>query len=177
MTRLVRLGVTAAVVLVTACTPDGPAPVAPTPPPSSAAASPGTVPCEHAIAHLATLSPTATDVLGVAGLPTGRVLQGTRVEDGWFWAKQGLEVRVGAAVEVSVAPEAVEHARIGWGSPAPRGTTARIAGCPQPGCTGDCGWLAFAGGYWVDDPMCVPLIVRAGGREARVSVAVGEGCP
>ena len=37
-------------------------------------------------------------------------------------------------------------------------------------------WLAFPGGYHVPEPMCVPLIVRANGRETRAEVRVGAGC-
>jgi hypothetical protein len=44
------------------------------------------------------------------------------------------------------------------------------------GCAVDCGWLAFAGGYWVDAPACVPIVVRSQGREARARVAVGVAC-
>ena len=38
-------------------------------------------------------------------------------------------------------------------------------------------WLVFAGGYEVDVAMCVPLIVRTGGREQQVRIGVGTGCP
>jgi hypothetical protein len=37
-------------------------------------------------------------------------------------------------------------------------------------------WVACAGGYYVDEPMCVPIVVEAGGAREVVRIAVGIGC-
>ena len=39
------------------------------------------------------------------------------------------------------------------------------------------GWLAYAGGYWIDHPACVSIIVRAGARQQQVDIGVGTACP
>jgi hypothetical protein len=174
----------AAIVLVGACTPGvpaaqapatgaRPATVSPTPRP---APGPADVDCDHSIGTLKTPTPGTRIVLGVVALPTD-VLPAVPL-DGRFWSKRGLEVLTGAVVEVSVAPEAAGHARIGWGgNPSESGTTQRVNGCSVLGCATDCGWLAFAGGYWVDAPACVPIVVTSNGRTQRVRVAVGTACP
>jgi hypothetical protein len=64
--------------------------------------------------------------------------------------------------------------RLSWGQ-SPLTTRLRVQGCPAstPGEK----WLAFAGGYYVTSPACVPLIVRAGTQERRVKIGVGARCP
>ena len=49
----------------------------------------------------------------------------------------------------------------------------RVGNCAGTGG----GWAAFAGGYRVDHPACVPVIVRAGGKEQQVHIGVGTACP
>ena len=105
-------------------------------------------------------------------LPTRTVLEVTPDPDGGFLAKWPLAVRPGVSVDLRVAPEAAGHAPISWGSPGRPGAHQRV-----PACTPAVDWLAFSGGYTVDERMCVPLVLRAGGREARASVGVGVACP
>lgn len=118
-------------------------------------------------------------VLGVVALPTGRVLEaydaGEPGPAGRLFAKWGLLVRAGAELDIAVLPSWANRARIGWGSPAARGVRVRVPGCPPSSGGGQ--WLAFAGGYWVDEPGCVPLTVYSGGQAVRVDVAVGRACP
>ena len=38
-------------------------------------------------------------------------------------------------------------------------------------------WLAYAGGYWIDHPACVPIIVRTGGKQQTVHIGIGTPCP
>jgi hypothetical protein len=111
-------------------------------------------------------------VLDAVALPTARLEAQASGESGRLFAKQGLLVRAGTAVELTVAPSAAAAGvTIGWGSPGPEGATIRVPACPSAN-----GWLAFAGGYTVAEPTCVPLIVRAGGRERRAEVRVGVDC-
>ncbi|GID29576.1 hypothetical protein [Paractinoplanes brasiliensis] len=103
-------------------------------------------------------------------LPTARLQVAESGEPGRLFAKAGLLVRAGTPVELTVDPSA-RGVTIGWGSPGPEVTTISVPACPDAK-----GWLAFAGGYHVPEPMCVPLIVRANGREARARVRVGADC-
>jgi hypothetical protein len=91
-----------------------------------------------------------------------------------LFAKWGLVVRAGAAVDLRVGPGWEERARIGWGSPASPGAAVHVPACPGP--SGQTVWLAFAGGTWVAQPACVPLIVRSRGQETQVRLGVGVAC-
>jgi hypothetical protein len=89
-----------------------------------------------------------------------------------LWAKTGLVVRVGVAVDLEIAPEAAAHARIGWGNPGSPVTRVHV-----DACTGRSAWLWWPGGYWVDKPICLPLIVRAGRQEQTAYIPIGMVCP
>ncbi len=108
-------------------------------------------------------------ILDAVALPVGKLQAAESGDSGWLFAKNGLLVRAGTAVELTVAPGS--DALIGWGSPGPVGTTIRVPSCPAAA-----GWLAFAGGYHVREAACVPLIVRADGREQQAGVSVGAAC-
>lgn len=88
-----------------------------------------------------------------------------------FFAKSGLVVRADAAVELRVPADAADRLRIGWGSPPQPGPTLYFPGCPDRG-----EWLAFAGGYWVTEPACLPLEIRADGRIEQIRIGVGVAC-
>jgi hypothetical protein len=151
---------------VAACTAD--------PPPApavSASPAPGSVDCAHVIGGVDAPSEGAQVILDAVSLPSRVLEPQDSGEPGRLFAKQGLVVRAGTAVELTVAPAAVGKATIGWGSPGPQGTTIRV-----PACQGAHAWLAFAGGYTVREPLCVPLIVRVNGREEHASVSVGAEC-
>ena len=111
------------------------------------------------------------------GVPTEQVLQvsasGETDPAVGLFAKWGLEVRAGVAVDLQVAPGWEDRARIGWGNPGSPGVAVHV-----PACAGssEAPWLAFAGGTWVRQPACVPLIVRSQGREAQVRLGVGVPC-
>jgi hypothetical protein len=90
-----------------------------------------------------------------------------------LFAKWGLVVRAGAAVDLQVGPGWENRARIGWGNPAALATAVHVPACPGPS-SGP--WLHFAGGTWVAQPACVPLIVRSQGQEAQMRLGVGVPC-
>lgn len=87
-----------------------------------------------------------------------------------FFAKTGLVLRSDAVVSIRVE-EPADVALIGWGSPAEFATEVSSPGCPG----GE--WIAFAGGFLVDQPSCVELTVTVGGDHERVQVGVGAPCP
>ncbi|WP_250038012.1 hypothetical protein [Paractinoplanes maris] len=110
-------------------------------------------------------------MLNAVALPNDRLEPQASGEPGRLFAKTGLLVRAGTAVELTVAPSAPPGVTIGWGSPGPEGTTIRVPACPSAA-----GWVAFAGGYTVTALTCVPLIVRVGGRTESAAVRVGADC-
>jgi hypothetical protein len=121
-----------------------------------------------------------TVVLGVVALPASPAYQvalqtidsGETDPAARLWAETGLLVRADSAFELAVPPERRERLSIGWGSPVRRTWDLTV-----PGCDGQSDWLAFAGGFWVRDPDCMPLIVRRGEREALVLIGIGAPCP
>jgi len=90
-----------------------------------------------------------------------------------LFAKWGLVVRAGAAVDIQVGPGWEDRARVGWGNPATPAAAVHVPACPGPSGGP---WLHFAGGTWVAQPACVPLIVRSQGQEAEVRLGVGVPC-
>lgn len=92
-----------------------------------------------------------------------------------LFAKAGLDVASGASFELIVPAGWVGHLTIGWGSPAKRTNHLYVSGCEATGSQKP--WLVFAGGFWVGEPACVPLLVRAGDREQLVQIGVGAACP
>lgn len=142
------------------------------------------VKCEDAIGQPAagTAEDTSSEVLGVAWLPTSphhTALQTSATRDAnpalRLFAKQGLVARATSEFEILIPAEFVGRAAVDWGNPGMPTTHLRFGPCAStPTKTG---WLAYAGGYLVADPICLPLTVRAGGHELRVNVGVGRPCP
>ena len=140
--------------------------------PASPVASLLDVTCSQAIANHPTPD-TAAPVLDAVSLPVGTTLAITHhPRPGWLAVKHPLGIRATAAVEVQVAPAAADRARIGWGLPGAMVTHLRTVPCAHTS-----GWLFYPGGYEVTAPMCVPLLVRAGGRETQVGIGIGAACP
>lgn len=130
-----------------------------------------TVPCSDDLGVTTPIDDQYRLVLDAVALPARTLVPQGSGEPGWLFAKQGLVVRAGTAVDIMVAPGAVGHVRIGWGSPGPEATAIHVPACPSGS-----GWLAFAGGYTVRTPTCVPLLVRTHGQQERVEVGVGAHC-
>jgi hypothetical protein len=144
--------------------------------------------CRSVISAQPAPPPDREVVLGDIGLPTGMVLtaspSGEADPAARLYAKAGLVVRAGAVADVRVAPGWEDRARIAWGQqPLTPGPGVHAAACPVPcqysRCTSSgraAQWLGFAGGFFVDQPICLPLIVDAGGKQARVFISVGVPC-
>jgi hypothetical protein len=119
-------------------------------------------------------------VLGVVALPAspGYPALGTSLSgDGngplRLFAKTGLVIRPGTTFELIVPAPFTSRLSIGWGSPDMPSHRVLVDNCADTGG----GWLAYAGGYWIDHPACVPIIVRAGGKQQLVHIGVGTACP
>jgi hypothetical protein len=115
-------------------------------------------------------------VLGVVALsasPGYPALQTSLSGDGGgplrLFAKTGLVIRAGTTFELIVP----SRFSIAWGAP---GTPSHRVLVRKCGRASD-GWLHYAGGYWIDHPACVPVIVRAGGKQQLVRIGVGTSCP
>ena len=120
-------------------------------------------------------------VLGVVALPIsprypalGTALSGDGGGPLRLFAKTGLFFRPGTTFELIVPARFASRLRIGWGNPGTPSQMVEVSNCANPGGSG---WLAIAGGYWIDHPACVPIIVRAGGRQQQVHIGVGKACP
>jgi hypothetical protein len=119
-------------------------------------------------------------VLGVVALPIspgypalGTSLSGEGNGRLRLFAKTGPVIRPDTTFELIVPAECANRLSSGPGLPGtPR---RRVAGnnCSDPGG----GWLAYAGGFWIDRPACVPIIVGAGGKQQEVPIGVGTPCP
>jgi hypothetical protein len=182
--------------LLTAVGCSGPAPVGPTPILSATAgrgaasaaptaapvvAATGTVPtgatvvsCAHIIDRLDAPPADRAVLVGAVAMET-EILQPnptSETDPAALFAKTGLVVRADAVVDLSVPAASTGRPWIGWGSPARPARRLRLPGCP-----GESGWVVFAGGFWLDEPACVPLTVRSGGREERARLRIGVGCP
>jgi hypothetical protein len=145
---------------------------------------PGSVACEHAIDQVVEPSDTGRLVLGRVILPPeSQVLQvAPAFRSGWkLFAKHGVVVSAGEPVKLEVPVGsrrnyALRYARDArafrarlWGQ-----TSVEIEPCP-PGIL-DLHWTAFAGGFELHRPACIPLLVHAHGKTERVRLSVGKRC-
>jgi hypothetical protein len=189
--RAIGAGATACLMALTSCaTNSGREPSAPS---SALSTSPGTsvvsgtggsvqrLDCTDNIgAHRP--EPGVQVVLGVVALPTstaGPALQTFRTVEApslpRLYGKWGLLVRAGADFQLMVPPGSKDRFGIGWGSSASPGTAVRVNHCRQVGLSDR--WIAFAGGYWLDHPACVALLVRTTQKTKTVHIGLGTPCP
>ena len=121
-------------------------------------------------------------VAGVVALPTspGHVaLQASEGGSGAperLFAKTGLLVRAGATFEVVVPTAVADRMAVVWGGAGTPTRRLTVNACHASGGSG-AEWLAYPGGYLVDDVMCAPLDVVVQGRPHRVLLGIGHACP
>ena len=114
-------------------------------------------------------------VLGAISVPPVYMAQIEHTgERPWpYWRKAGLVVRGdGRAVTVSVPGAWRDRLRIAWGNADGVFTSVRFAGCTSGRGVGQ----AFAGGFVVRSPSCVPLVVRVDDRSTVVRFGLGRRC-
>ncbi|WP_067170584.1 hypothetical protein [Microtetraspora niveoalba] len=150
-------------------------PTSPSPAPS------GSVRCADAISG-EPAPPDGFEIIGGAvALPTNVVrteaLQAATAElpDGsrGSFAKQGLLVRRGHHVELTVPENLTGRAWMIWGLPGKPGARVVVGRCEAKD-----EWAVFAGGYLVRDTGCLPVRVRVdGGPVQEVTIGVGAPCP
>ena len=134
--------------------------------------------CQDAISSQANPGSDQTSILNEVALPD-YALQANRSgeadQSARLFAKAGLEVAAGSNLMLSVPEEWMGRLSIGWGSPAIRTMNLYVTGCHQSGSGNR--WLIFAGGFWVSEPSCVPIVVHSGTQQQTVQVGVGTACP
>ncbi|MEU6412709.1 hypothetical protein [Microbispora sp. NPDC046933] len=90
-----------------------------------------------------------------------------------FFAKQGLLVRRGRHVELTVPEGLTGRFWLVWGNPGSPGARVVVDRCEARD-----EWIAFAGGYIVRATGCLPVQVRVdGGVAHEVLIGVGAPCP
>jgi hypothetical protein len=168
----------AVLLLVSACAHGGdPAPVRST---GGASPPPGTtlLSCDSPIGIEPSPERSHRAVLDAVALDVSATLQANATggsDPHRLFAKTGLLVHAGTASEIDVPDAWASRLAIAWGNHASEWTTRlRIPACPRSGPGGD--WLVYPGGLSVDEPACVPLEVRAGGKVVTVRLAVGVRC-
>jgi hypothetical protein len=134
--------------------------------------------CADALDSHPTIAPLQV-VLGVVALPTSpnypalqTGLSGAGNGSLRLFAKTGLVIKAGTSFELIVSTQRADGPGIGWGSATPSHRII-VPSCPSLGGNG---WLAYAGGYWIDHPACVPIIVKAGDMQQQVQIGVGAPC-
>ncbi|MFI1580434.1 hypothetical protein [Embleya sp. NPDC020630] len=86
-------------------------------------------------------------------------------------------MRGGTAVDLEVVATPGRGAAIGWGNRDTMAGAIRIANCADgTNVAGEPAWVAFAGGFHVDRPGRVTLIVRSRGLRTGAHVPVGADC-
>jgi hypothetical protein len=139
----------------------------------------GSLACQDVIATRDTPDSDLSVVLNAVALPTRDALQANRSGEvgpaDRLFAKRGLLVASGASFELIVPSDWVGKLSVGWGNPAPRTPHLHVSACKAAGSQKT--WLVFAGGFWVADAACVPLLVKAGSGQELVHIGVGAACP
>jgi hypothetical protein len=167
------IGVSALLALATlGCKDGGNAPVAET-----VGADLKVVTCDQIVGHGRPLAGERV-ISGQVVLPPERVPEEPRFQPKynkplpWF-AKQGLLVRRGSKPVDLIVPLAWRSRfAVGWGNEGRQQAPAvRIVGCN----TGP-KWHAYAGGYYLRQPACVPLTVRVEGQTTQIRLGIGRSC-
>jgi hypothetical protein len=141
--------------------------------------------CQGAIGGgSATSAENVTRIGGVVALQTSasneRALQTSRDPDAHgsvqrYLAKSPLYVRTeGRSAVIKVPQKARGHVALTWGNTDHDGVATRTLTVGP--CAGGVGWIVFPGGFYVDRPRCIELLVEVSGRTHRITVGVGAPC-
>ena len=146
--------------------------------PAAQSAPQRTVPCSERIGHPRFVSVSGyRTVLGAISVPPVYLAQIVPNDDPrWkWWRKAGLVVRAsGRPVTITVPDGWRDRVAFEWGNGGTGGpfSSLRIAGCGSDPGRGS----AYAGGFVVSKPSCVPLTFHVGGRHATVRFGLGRRC-
>lgn len=115
--------------------------------------------CSDPIGSSSTVDGQVQAVLGTAGVQTKPTMQASPTSGAphRLFAKNGLILRSGRAATLTIPKAWAKKVSIGWGTNALESTTTlQIRACPTPP-GGEGPWLAYLGGFSLDEPACVPL--------------------
>ena len=121
-------------------------------------------------------------VAGVVALPASPGHAALQAAEGGsgaaerLFAKTGLLVRAGATFDVVVPTTVADRMAVTWGNPGIPTRRLTVNACHASGESG-AKWLAYPGGYLVDEVMCAPLNVVVQGEPHRMLVGIGQACP
>ena len=93
-----------------------------------------------------------------------------------YFSKTGLLVRTGKRTAELRIPRS-EHGRLAlfWGNTGRDRIASRVFHVGP--CGGAQGYIAFPGGFFVNEPHCARVIVRVGDRDHTTRVGLGKACP
>lgn len=116
----------------------------------------------------------------IAMVPSTMQADHTGIEEAphQLFIKSALSIRAGQPATLAVPAGWIQHVAVEWGTSTRRWTTKlTIPACPP--AAGDRGpWIDFPGGFAVDHPLCVPLVLAASGRSTTIHEALaGAHCP
>jgi hypothetical protein len=138
--------------------------------------------CEDAITTMANRLVKPRDVLGGRLRRFSDGVAQRMADDGTpafpFFRKTRLVVKAGAGpFTIKLAAGWRGRAAMVWGSPRPDAVTdgVRVVPCRRGDDNGD--WVVWTGGFLVQEPGCVPLVVTMGDTRYRARVALGLACP
>lgn len=117
-------------------------------------------------------------VLGVVSVAPARLQRAAPTGNTpWtHFAKWGMTIHSGAAVQLSVPKAWRSRVAITWGASTPIVSTLHFAACRLAG-RGARPWNGYPGGFYVNtSKACVPLTVTVGRRSRTVRFGIGESC-
>lgn len=135
--------------------------------------------CSNPIGSSGTVDSQVQVVLGTAGVQTKPTMQTSPTSGAphRLFAKNGLILRSGRAATLTIPKAWAKKVSIGWGTNASEWTTTlQVRACPAPPGGGG-PWLAYPGGFSLDQPACVPLEVATPTGKAIIRVPIGVPCP
>lgn len=114
--------------------------------------------------------------LGRVGLPKGELgaaSSGLDDPSAVLFAKTGLYAKAGKPFTLIVPRRWQPHLSMAWGGAR---RTLRLRVDLDCGDVPDPTWVAYPGGYWIDEPACVTLLVKTAKTTKRVHLGVGAPC-
>jgi len=138
-----------------------------------------TLNCADQIGRPRTPPPGYSVSYGRVALPTTKAFSAVRLDpskpNSKFWAKQGLLVKPSTSFVLIVPPAWTSRLTIQWGNPGQPTAHLWVMGCRSKPAGAH--WLAYAGGFTIDKPACIPLIVKTSSAQRTVHIGVGKACP
>lgn len=138
----------------------------------AAAQSPPTVRCGSVVLRPRSLDASHRVFLGRVAFAGIRIHQTASVAGPLqLWSRIIVFIRPGRRpATIVVSPAWRSRVTLSWGGSGPV-HTLHFVGCSSPSR-----WTGYAGGVFLREPACVPLVVSAGGRRTVVRLGVGRAC-